>query len=87
LFLLALFVLTVYLFIKGYRLISFAIIWFFVTLSVESSIIPIRDVIYEHRVYLPSVGFGILMAVFLHEAGESFSQLFLRKTPVDRSYR
>ena len=87
LFLLALFVLTVYLFIKGYRLISFAIIWFFVTLSVESSIIPIRDVIYEHRVYLPSVGFGILMAIFLHEAGESFSQRFLRKTPVDRRSR
>jgi hypothetical protein len=83
LFLLALFVLAVYLFIKGYRLISFAIIWFFVTLSVESSIIPIRDVIYEHRVYLPSVGFGILMAIFLHEVGESFSQRFLRKTPAD----
>jgi protein O-mannosyl-transferase len=40
-----------------YRLISFGIFWFFVTLSVESSIIPIRDVIYEHRLYLPSVGF------------------------------
>lgn len=39
------------------RLVSFGIIWFFVTLSVESSIIPIRDVIFEHRLYLPSVGF------------------------------
>jgi hypothetical protein len=83
-FLLALFLLAVYLLIKGYRLISFAIFWFFITLSIESSIIPIRDVIYEHRVYLPSVGFGIVMAIFLHEAGESFNQLFLRKTPVDR---
>jgi tetratricopeptide (TPR) repeat protein len=41
------------------RLISFGIFWFFITLSVESSIIPIRDVIFEHRIYLPSVGFFI----------------------------
>jgi len=40
-----------------YRVTAFGIFWFFVTLSVESSIIPIRDVIYEHRMYLPSVGF------------------------------
>jgi protein O-mannosyl-transferase len=38
------------------RLISFGIFWFFITLSVESSVIPIADVIFEHRVYLPSVG-------------------------------
>jgi Tfp pilus assembly protein PilF len=43
------------------RLIAFGILWFFITLSVESSIIPIRDVIFEHRVYLPSVGlFGAI---------------------------
>lgn len=35
---------------------SFGILWFFTTLSVESSIIPIRDVMFEHRLYLPSVG-------------------------------
>ncbi|MBI4688881.1 MAG: hypothetical protein HY754_01195 [Nitrospirae bacterium] len=39
------------------RLVSIGIIWFFLTLSVESSVIPIRDLIFEHRVYLPSVGF------------------------------
>ncbi len=39
------------------RLFAFGILWFFITLSVESSIIPIDDVIFEHRVYLPSVGF------------------------------
>jgi tetratricopeptide (TPR) repeat protein len=42
-----------------YRLLAFGIFWFFVTLSVESSIIPIADVIVEHRLYLPSVGFFI----------------------------
>jgi hypothetical protein len=84
LFLLALFILAVYLFFKENRLISFAILWFFITLSVESSIIPIRDVIFEHRIYLPSVGFVILMAIFLHESGESFRQRFLGKTPAGR---
>lgn len=50
------------------RLVGFCIAWWFLTLSVESSIIPIVDVINEHRVYLPSVGFfvaagiGILLA-------------------------
>ena len=37
-------------------LISFGITLFYLTLSVESSIIPISDVIFEHRLYLPSVG-------------------------------
>ncbi|MBI4950274.1 MAG: tetratricopeptide repeat protein [Deltaproteobacteria bacterium] len=37
-------------------LFSIGVLWFFLTLSIESSIIPIRDVIFEHRLYLPSVG-------------------------------
>lgn len=39
------------------RLCSLGIAWFYVALMVESSIIPIVDVIFEHRVYLPSAGF------------------------------
>jgi protein O-mannosyl-transferase len=42
-----------------YRLIAFGILWFFITLSVESSIIPIPMLIDEYRIYLPSVGFFI----------------------------
>jgi tetratricopeptide (TPR) repeat protein len=38
------------------RLVAFGILWFFITLSVESSVIPIRDVIFEHRLYLPAAG-------------------------------
>jgi tetratricopeptide (TPR) repeat protein len=45
------------------RLIAFGIFWFFLTLTVESSIIPIIDVLFEHRVYLPSVGFFLVVAV------------------------
>jgi len=44
----------------GLRLIAFGIFWFFITLSVESSIIPLLMVINEYRVYLPSA--GIFMA-------------------------
>jgi tetratricopeptide (TPR) repeat protein len=51
-------------------LASFGIFWFFITLSVESSIIPITDVIFEHRVYLPSVGFFItIVTLVLYWAG------------------
>ncbi|MBF0457152.1 MAG: tetratricopeptide repeat protein [Nitrospirae bacterium] len=41
------------------RLYSFGILWFFIALSVESSVIPIKDVINEYRLYYPSVGFFI----------------------------
>jgi tetratricopeptide (TPR) repeat protein len=56
------FVLVILLF-RRYRLISFGIIWFFLTLSVESSIIPIsQNVIFEHRTYLPGLGFFLVVA-------------------------
>jgi tetratricopeptide (TPR) repeat protein len=38
------------------RLVAFGVFWFFITLSVESSVIALADVIFEHRLYLPSVG-------------------------------
>jgi protein O-mannosyl-transferase len=47
------------------RLAAFGIFWFFITLAVESSLIPIADVIFEHRVYLPSVGFFAALAALV----------------------
>lgn len=44
------------------RVAGFGIIWFFVALSVESSIVPIPMVIDEYRVYLPSVGLFMALA-------------------------
>lgn len=44
------------------RLASFGILWFFITLSVESSIIPIIDLMFEHRLYLPSIGMILAVA-------------------------
>ena len=47
---------------KRYRLISFGIFWFFLTLAVESSIVPIsQNVIFEHRTYLPGYGFFLVL--------------------------
>lgn len=39
------------------RLAALGTAWFYITLALESSLIPIRDVIFEHRLYLPSAGF------------------------------
>ncbi len=59
-------ILTVMLYlIKKNRLLSFGILWFFLTLSVESSFIPIADVIFEHRLYLPMFGFSLFAVSLL----------------------
>jgi protein O-mannosyl-transferase len=50
--------------IKKRPAVTFSIFWFFITLSVESSIIPIRDALFEHRLYLPMFGFGLVI-IFL----------------------
>ncbi|MEW6078984.1 MAG: tetratricopeptide repeat protein [Thermodesulfobacteriota bacterium] len=39
---------------RRHRLCSFAALWFLITLSIESSVLPLA-LIYEHRTYLPSV--------------------------------
>jgi tetratricopeptide (TPR) repeat protein len=65
------------------RLISFGIFWFFVTIAAESSIIPIADVIYEHRLYLPSLGFFIsAIAAADMFAGKQLSLNFSVKNPL-----
>ena len=48
--------------IKKRPIITFGILWFFITLSVESSIFPIKDVLFEHRLYLPMFGFALVIA-------------------------
>jgi tetratricopeptide (TPR) repeat protein len=51
---------------KRNRIISFGIFWFFLTLSVESSFIPINDLIFEHRTYLPSFGFFLILCTGIY---------------------
>ncbi len=87
LFLLSIFGLGIYLFYRSRnsaaytRLISFGIFWFFVTLSVESSIIPIRDVIFEHRVYLPSIGLIVAISTSVFVVVENLKD---RRKSIDR---
>ncbi|MBM4135413.1 MAG: hypothetical protein FJ241_01110 [Nitrospira sp.] len=52
-------------------LLSFGIFWFFITILIESSIIPVEDLSLDHRTYLPSVGFFIAISALLW--------LFMRK--------
>lgn len=42
-----------------HKLTAFGFLWFFLTLMVESSVIPITDVIFEHRLYIPSIGLAM----------------------------
>ncbi len=51
------------------RLMSFGIFWFFLTIAAESGIIPIADVIFEHRLYLPSAGLSIAFVAAVDLAG------------------
>ncbi len=45
---------------KKWTLIPFGVAWFYITLSPTQSFVPILDVIFEHRVYLPSIGFFLV---------------------------
>lgn len=45
----------------NHRIGAFGILFFFLTISMSSSVIPINDVINEYRVYLPSVGLYLLL--------------------------
>jgi Tfp pilus assembly protein PilF len=51
---------------KKQLLISFCILWFFIHLVIESSVIGL-EIIFEHRLYLPMVGFTMMTAyLFFH---------------------
>ncbi len=46
---------------KKNPIITFIIGWFFIALSIESSIIPIRDVMFEHRLYISVLTFALFI--------------------------
>ena len=61
------------------RISSLGIVWFYTAMSVESSIIPITAVMFEHRIYLPSVGFFMTITACAALVAQSYK---LRKTVV-----
>jgi len=50
---------------KKQRLISFAILWFFGNLAIESSVVNL-EIIFEHRTYLPSMFFFVVLVVLAY---------------------
>ncbi|SPF50163.1 Tetratricopeptide TPR_2 repeat protein [Syntrophobacter sp. SbD1] len=57
---------------RRFPVITFGIAWFFLNLVIESTIIPL-ELVFEHRLYLPSIGFylsitAILVTVFRQAA-------------------
>jgi tetratricopeptide (TPR) repeat protein len=60
------------------------LLWFFVAMLPESSVIPIADVIFEHRMYLPSIGLFLAatVAAELLIARVSHRYVHARKTAV-----
>lgn len=60
---------------KKMPLLFFGIVLFYVLHAIESSIIPIRDLVFEHRTYLPNVAlvmitFGIGIELWIRVFGE-----------------
>lgn len=54
-------------------ILSFSIFWFFITLSPTSSFVPILDVIFEHRLYLPMLGVCLSFPVLMETAAHWFN--------------
>lgn len=63
-------------------LFSFGVFWFYLTLSIESGAVVIRDVIYEHRLYLPLAGFFIAFLDFIYVHAKKTPRLFSFLLPV-----
>lgn len=64
------------------RIFSFGVLFFFLALSVESSVFPLEDVIFEHRAYLPSAGAIIAFWASVFYMLEGLSPVWFNKRPV-----
>lgn len=60
---------------------SFAIFWFFLTLAPTSSFVPILDVFFEHRLYLPMAGVCLAFPLLIDHAADFVSKSFTFRTP------
>jgi len=61
-FILLFVIITAVFLFKRARLLSFGIIWFFITMLVESSIFPLKFSFFEYRVYPGMFGFALLIS-------------------------
>jgi protein O-mannosyl-transferase len=49
-------------FFRKEKIISFSILWFFITQMIESSVIPLQYEIFEYRVYPSMLGYGLFVS-------------------------
>ena len=61
----------------GQRLVAFSGTWFFITLLPMSHIIPHKEMVAEHYLYIPSVGFGLLMGLGLAQLAHRWRHIGL----------
>lgn len=52
---------------KKHVLVTFGGLWFFVNLVIESTIVPL-ELVFEHRLYLPSVGLAVTAVILLFKS-------------------
>ena len=71
------------------RLVSFGFLFFTLAMSVESSFFPLEDLVFEHRMYLPSTGLYVSIVALLFMVVSKIAQqktalvlLFLVLTPL-----
>ncbi len=57
---------------KKWTLVPFGIAWFYIGLSPVQSIVPTADMVFEHRLYMPSIGFFLAFVTV-------FDMIFSRK--------
>ncbi len=62
-------------------LAAFAVLWFFLQLAIESSFIPL-DLVFEHRLYLPSMGLALLAVLAGARAWQRWRGSRFRYLPV-----
>jgi tetratricopeptide (TPR) repeat protein len=53
--------------------IAFGILFFYLAHSVESSVIPIRDLVFEHRMYLPMLGIATATVAVILRFAQQFA--------------
>ncbi len=44
---------------------SFAVLWFFIAIAPSAGVVPVADLIFEHRLYMPMAGFSIFAVYFI----------------------
>ncbi|MDD5438781.1 MAG: tetratricopeptide repeat protein [Candidatus Omnitrophica bacterium] len=59
---------AIFLFRRNYRVAAFGILLFFINLIPTSSIFPLSTVMFEHRLYLPMMGFSIFLSSLVMDA-------------------